>query len=334
MRGRTLIEHIRQSAELASILEVSGYPKPGNVHRIRDHEDARFEQFLAGAVALGPSIRNSALKGIMIAKGNMEISKSNVGKLIKKAVMDVSYSHNNGNTHLGVCLLFIPLSMAAAKSYTEEKYFKNSSIMRNIKLIMEATNPIDTINVYEAIKIVSSPKELGRKTYGKAPDIYSKNVKKEIIENNITLLNAMMEASSYDTIAKELTTGMEISFNIGFKELMEIFEKTKDINIATVHTFLKLLSKFPDTFIARKIGLKRESEINKAVEIGISETIWISEKAKEILELGGLETEKGRKALWEFDEKLQKLGKEYNPGTTADLTAASLMIALLMGLKF
>ncbi|MEM2136650.1 MAG: triphosphoribosyl-dephospho-CoA synthase [Candidatus Methanomethylicia archaeon] len=331
---KAIINHIRRSAQLASILEVSGWPKPGNVHRTRDRVDARFEHFLAGAVALAPSIEAASLKGIMIARGKIKPSEIGLGKLIKRAVIDVSSSHNDGNTHLGICLLFIPLSVAAGKSYVEEGLLTKSSLMENVKSIMYSTKPIDTIRVYEAIEMVSSPNELGKISNGRAPDIYDKDLKKKIIEDNITLFDAMMEASSYDTVAKELVTGMEISFNIGFKELMEVFEDTKDINIATVHTFLRILSEYPDTFIARKVGLKREANVKKAVKVGIKETLWISEEARKIIELGGLKTEEGKKALWEFDEKLHKLGKEYNPGTTADITASSLMIALLMGLKF
>ena len=58
------------------------------------------------------------------------------------------------------------------------------------------------------------------------------------------------------------------------------------------------------------------------------------EEARRILNIGGLTTKEGKSALWELDEKLQSLGKDYSPGTTADLTASSIMIALLSGLKF
>ena len=81
----------------------------------------------------------------------------------------------------------------------------------------------------------------------------------------------------------ELVTGMEISFKIGYKELIETFEDTYNINTATVHTFLRILSKIPDTFIARKIGLKKTSNIRTAVEMGVNSIIWISKKAEEIL---------------------------------------------------
>ena len=334
MKIKNLVKHIEYSAQLAAVLEVSGWPKPGNVHRTRDHGDARFEHFLAGSIALGSSIEAAALRGAMAARGKISLSEIGVGRLIKKAVKDFSFSHKGGNTHLGVCLLFIPLSAAAAKTYVEKGSFSTLFLRKNVWNIMRSTTPVDAIRVYEAIRMVSSPRELGKVNGEGAPDLYDKNAKKKILSSGVTLFDAMRDASSYDTIARELVTGMEISFNVGFRELVKTFKRTRDINVATVHTFLRILSEFPDTFIARHIGLKKENDIKKAVEIGIRETRWISEAAMRILDLGGLTTEEGRSALWELDEKLQNLGKDYSPGTTADLTASSLMVALLTGLKF
>ncbi|MCK4382115.1 MAG: triphosphoribosyl-dephospho-CoA synthase, partial [Candidatus Lokiarchaeota archaeon] len=42
---------------LSSLLELSGWPKPGNVHRTRNFEDTRFEHFLAGITAIQPNFR-------------------------------------------------------------------------------------------------------------------------------------------------------------------------------------------------------------------------------------------------------------------------------------
>ncbi|RLI03541.1 hypothetical protein DRO38_02560, partial [Candidatus Bathyarchaeota archaeon] len=86
MKLKDLIEHVRTSAQLAAVLEASGWPKPGNVHRTIDHSDARYEHFLAGSIALGSSIGEAALKGYMVAQGRLSISKIGVGKLVKKAV--------------------------------------------------------------------------------------------------------------------------------------------------------------------------------------------------------------------------------------------------------
>ncbi len=334
MKIKKLLQHIRFSAELAAALEVSGWPKPGNVHRTRDYSDTRYEHFLASSISLGHSIESAALKGFMVAKNRLSISKIGIGKLIKKAIFDIKKSHKGGNTHLGICLLFIPLATAAAKTYIEVGNFSLNVLQNNIKKVIRSTTPKDAISVYEAISLVSSPHELGRVNDTHTPDIYDKNAYRKILENKISLFDVMKESSSYDSVARELVTGMNISFNIGYRELIETFNYTKDINIATVHTFLRILSKVPDTFIARKIGLRKVSNIKEAVKIGIEETKWISEIAEKILNLGGLTTEKGTKLLWDFDHKLQNLGEDYNPGTTADLTANALFIALLRGLKF
>lgn len=331
---KQLVEYVRRCAELASALEVSGWPKPGNVHRVRDRGDTRFEHFIAGSIALGSSIGDAALRGVMASKGLVPLSKLGVGKLIRRAVMDVMSSHRGGNTHLGICLLFIPLSIASTKTYVEGCGFEEDALRRNIDIVMRSTTPIDAIDVYRAIAMANPPSRMGRVSYGRAPDLYDRSARVKILREGITLYDVMLESSLYDNIARELVTCMEISFEYGFRYFVETFESTRDINIAIVHTFLKILSMFPDTFIARSVGLKIESDVRRAVEVGVKETLWISIEAGRILDLGGLTTDRGRDALWRFDEKLHSLGREYNPGTTADLTASSLMIALLNGLRF
>ena len=329
-----LVDHVRSSAQLAAILEVSGWPKPGNVHRTRDHPETRYEHFLVGSVVLGHSVEEAAIRGSMAGKGQLTTSGIGIGGLLKKAVSDIAKSHNGGNTHLGVCLLSIPLAAAAAKTYIENAEIAPHSLRGNVEKVMESTTPEDAVNVYEAIATADSLHSLGR-VYGKrSPDLLDKEAGSKIREEGLSLFDVMNDSSSYDAVARELVTGMEVSFQIAYPELMETFGRTGDINIATVHTFLRILSKVPDTFIARKVGLEKTRDVKKAVEIGMKETVWISETSGRILDLGGLTTEEGRKSVWEFDGKLQSMGKRYSPGTTADLTASSLMIALLCGLKF
>jgi triphosphoribosyl-dephospho-CoA synthetase len=127
---------------------------------------------------------------------------------------------------------------------------------------------------------------------------------------------------------------MKICFETGYRSIIRTYDETHDINIAIVHTFLTLLSTFPDTFIARKVGVKETPYIERAVEIGIKRIDWITKTAGHVLKKGGLTTELGREAIYEFDCKLQNAKGEYNPGTTADLTAGSLFVALLCGLRF
>jgi len=43
---------IAKIAQIASALEVSGYPKPGNVHRTRDYDDMEFEDFIISGIVI------------------------------------------------------------------------------------------------------------------------------------------------------------------------------------------------------------------------------------------------------------------------------------------
>jgi triphosphoribosyl-dephospho-CoA synthase len=84
---------------------------------------------------------------------------------------------------------------------------------------------------------------------------------------------------------------------------------------AIVQTFLKILSEVPDTLIARKEGMETARRI--------------SQRAKAVLEKGGVSTSEGRRALTEMDQSLRDPAHRLNPGTTADLTAVALFLALL-----
>ena len=50
---------IAKIAQIASALEVSGYPKPGNVHRTRDYDDMVFEDFIISGIVIGDAIREA-----------------------------------------------------------------------------------------------------------------------------------------------------------------------------------------------------------------------------------------------------------------------------------
>ena len=328
-----IADNIMRSAQLAAILEVSGWPKPGNVHRTVDFVDTRFEHFMAGAIALGPSVREVACQGIKVAQKKLQIDRIEVGKYIKEAVSEVGRSHKGGNTHLGISLLFIPLAASAGMTTIIKRNIEPRSLRENVINVMTATTFQDAANTYDAINLASSA-ALGRLERETAPDLSDNKAKAKLAERKTTLYEVMQASSGWDNIAREWATGMEICFGTGYRSLIKIYEETHDINIATVHTFLTILSTFPDTFIARKVGIKETPYIERAVEIGIKKIESITETAGQVLKTGGLTTELGREAIYEFDRKLQSARGEYNPGTTADLTAGSLFVALLCGLRF
>jgi triphosphoribosyl-dephospho-CoA synthase len=322
---------VMKASQLAACLEVSATPKPGNVHRTADFRDTRYEHFLCGSIALGPSIREVSMKGIQVGLKEIQISEVGIGRFVKQCIQDVKESHKGGNTHLGISLLFIPLVAASGLTFIKNNRIRYDILRNNFSNLIRSTTVEDAIQVSEAIRLSGTP-SLG-KTRG-VPDVLDETSKESIIKNNLNLHDLMNFSSKWDNIARELITDMHISFEVGYKKLLFYYKKTKDINIAVVQTFLEILSICPDTHIARKIGLKQTHDIEKAVQVGLHESEKISKKAKKILGLGGLLTEKGKEALFDFDQSLRINNNDLNPGSTADITACSILIAILCGLNF
>jgi triphosphoribosyl-dephospho-CoA synthase len=312
------INEIACAAQLAATLEVCGYPKPGNIHRLADFKDTRFEHFIAAGIAMGSAIREVAFKGIMVANGNIPINKIGLGFHIRECVKEASSWHHGRNTNLGMTILMIPLAAGAGITVAKEKAVSAQPLRKNVKLVMESSTPEDAVYFYDAIKI-SKPGGLGKIEGKNAPDVTSKNAKKILLEKKICLYEVMKVAAEWDDLCYEWVNGMDITFSLGYPTLAKVYDETKDINIATVHTFLKILSNRPDSLIARKIGLKYAKKI--------------SEKADRVLKSGGLLTKEGKRELLKFDRDIRTPDNRFNPGTSADLTASSLMVAILCGLK-
>ena len=82
-----IINDVIISAQLAAALEVSASPKPGNVHRTADYAQTRFEHFLAGAIALGPAVREAALQGIRAVSHEIKYNEIGIGRCLKMAML-------------------------------------------------------------------------------------------------------------------------------------------------------------------------------------------------------------------------------------------------------
>ncbi len=306
-------EHVSRCLELAILLEVSAYPKPGNVHRTADFRETRYEHFLASAVAVAPHFKQAAEQGIKVSSGGICLTEVGIGTVIKSAVESVALWQSDGNTLLGSIILLSPIAVASGMLGREK--FSISKLRKNIRLIVESSTPEDAINVYDAIQI-AKPSGLG-----KAPklDVIDPASKQKILEDQVTLFEVFKIASAYDSIASEWVHNYPLTFDLGHPCFVKQLEETKDVNTATVHTFLKILSEVPDTFIARKVGLAKAKKIS----------VW----AGRVLEKGGLTTPSGRKLLWKFDKRLRDPAHEFSPGTTADITEAILAISILNGYR-
>jgi triphosphoribosyl-dephospho-CoA synthase len=305
-------KYISRCLELAMLLEVSA-AKPGNVNLTRGFEGTRVEHFLASAVVAASSFEEAARHGIAVHDKKRNVSDIGIGLIIKKCAADINAWQKGGNTLLGTVMLLVPIAVAAGMTLTEEK-IDLAQLRKKLRLTVESTTAEDAVHLYEAVN-VAKPSGLGG-----APDldVTDPASKTRILKENISLNEVFKIAAGYDDICSEWVNNYAITFDLAYPYLMQQL-KHGDLNTAIVHTFLKILSEHPDTFVARKVGVERAREI--------------SLDAKKILELGGLETVKGRASVLEFDRKLREAGNKLNPGTTADLTAAALALCTLSGYR-
>jgi len=310
------INTILNCIQLSILLEVSAYPKPGNVHRIRDYPDTRYEHFIVAGVVVRNAFKQLCNRIIKLKEQNNNYSKLELGKYILQAIIDSNKWQKGGNVNLGVVLLLMPLAAASTSVILTSNHFDQNLIRNEIDLILKNSTYNDTINLYKAIK-VANPGGMGKVS---KYDLNDPDVFKKIKDDNINLFKIFYISRDWDSISNELVSKYRITFEIGLPYMLKSFEKTKDINISIVDTFLKIVSEVPDTLIIRQHGIKIAKDY--------------SNYAKKIISKGGLSNNENRKIINEWDNKLSKMKVKINPGTTADLTVSTLFVALLSGLRF
>lgn len=261
-------DYIARSAQLALLLEVSAYPKPGNVDRIHDFIDTSYEHFLASSVAVYPVLREAAARS------------EGVGELIRRGAEESVKWQSGGNTHFGALLLLIPLTMAAGASVS----YDVGELNRKAKEIMLNTSVDDAVEVYKAfpeakVKVRSDVPEL---------DVMDESSLKEIREKKLSLYEILTISASYDLISRELVGGFEKTFR--YASLIKDFaEEERSINDAITHAYLRLLSEEEDTFVKMEFGTEKSK--------------YVKEKAKVIVNRGY-----ELKEIEEFDEELIREG--------------------------
>lgn len=284
-------DEIAKIAQIASALEVSGYPKPGNVHRTRDYDDMEFEDFIISGIVIGDTIREAA--------SNVDIENPQLGKYILKAVAETDRWIKN-NTNLGIVMMITPIAAAASISSSFDE------IRENIVKLMNNTSVDDACDLYDAINIADAGGMGDQDEY----DVSSDSAKQELRDNNQTMYDVLKISAPWDMLAREMTGDMSAVFEIGYPTYNELI-KEKSKNDACLLTFLTILSQVPDTLISRKYGS--------------DEALKVSMMTRDLLNIKDGSDFKDR--LQEFDDYLYK--NKLNPGTTADLTAASIFVSYL-----
>ncbi len=200
------------------------------------------------------------------------------------------------NTNLGIILLAAPLAAAALDP-------RAGDLAQRLNLILNELTVDDASETYRAIR-ETKPGGLGE-----APrhDVAA--------EPEVTLLEAMRAAEARDRIAWNYAHDFTDVFGLGGKWLAQGRERWGDGPWAVTRVYLGFLAHLSDTLIERKFGTRT--------------AILVREEAAPI-EAGFIESEPPDAMiapLMAFDQALKERG--LNPGTSADLTVATLFAFML-----
>ena len=222
--------------------------------------------------------------------------RGSVGSLILEGVEAWQTWFLSSNTHFGSLVLMIPLAIAATKP---------GELHRELRRVLEKTTVIDAIDFYSAFE-----KAKARVAEVDSFSLNDKNWQKTVQESGKTLLELMRLSSEHDIVAREWSTNYERSFQLA-ERLVEQISRWGQ-NDGVVRTFLEALAEVPDSLICAKFGAETAQRVSqRAGEALLDDTLGLAQ---------------------ELDRSL--LAEDINPGSTADLIAASLFISLLRGLRF
>lgn len=265
--------------------------KPGNVSPGREFKDLCVADFLLGGLAIAPILSRTAELG--------------VGKAILESVR-ASKEMTRSNANLGIILLLAPLCAADAP---------NGPTPRGVRGVLDSLTVEDARLAYEAIR-EARPGGMG-------------NVEQQDIQSEptVTLLETMRLAADRDSVARMYVNGFQEVFELGPSSLEAAIVSGRGLEEAIVWCHLQWMAWRPDTLIERKVGVTtaRESQ----------------QRAQNVMDAASRKEEPGAKTpspgflssreIVDFDAWLRADGHNRNPGTSADLVAASLFVAIRGG---
>ena len=215
---------------------------------------------------------------------------SPVGRRILEAVA-ATRAAVGCNTNLGIVLLAAPL-LAAAESAGP------GGLRASLARVLASLTVADAVAAYEAIRL-AAPAGLGRAADQDAA-----------AAPTIDLRRAMAMAAERDSIARQYATDYADIFAIGVARLRAEEAAGTAPEWAASHVYLDFLATLPDSHLRRKHG------------DGAAEAVR-AEAAALAAALAHAAGDGRRAALLDFDRSLKQRG--FNPGSSADLSVASLL---------
>ena len=222
-----------------------------------------------------------------------------VGTAFKRGVAGMS-TQTGGNTQFGCLLLLVPLIKAASEQ---------SLTPDGVQSVVKSTTVEDAVDFYTAFEhvdvAVDEPPEKAD-----ALDVrHGSNAASTLRERELTLYDIMaLSANPDDRVgdgnAREWVSGFERTFRAADALLAD----EGPVGDRTARVYLDLLAEEPDTLVAINHGAAVAREVSARAAAVDGDLNATEALADEFVEQG------------------------YNPGTTADITAAALFVALQRGL--
>jgi len=221
-----------------------------------------------------------------------------VGTRVRAAV-EATLRAVGQNTNLGIILLSAPLAAAAEAP--------DAALRPALTLVLDRLDEADAADVFAAIA-AANPGGLGRVA---RHDVNAPAA--------TTLREAMAEAAERDRIARQYVTAYEDIFALGLPALAAARRRHAEARRSTLAVYLAFLGAIPDTHIVRKFGVSAAEAVRReAADWG--RAFAAARHPHEI-----------EAKLMNWDAALKSRG--INPGTSADLTVATLLASSLKSLR-
>lgn len=201
------------------------------------------------------------------------------------------------NTNLGIVLLAGPLLSAVQARRPDEP------LRGAVTRVLQSTTCEDADWVYRAVRI-AAPAGLGA--------VSEQDVSRT---PSVDLRQAMAQAAERDRIARQYSTAFADIFDFALPCWRNLQKRWNDPAWAAAGVYMQLLARWPDTHVARKYS---------------NETaVWIVRRAKPLAAslAKAKAPEAFRDQLLELDSEFKRAG--INPGTSADMTVATVMAEVL-----
>ena len=195
------------------------------------------------------------------------------------------------NTNLGIVLLSAPLAQAALSS-------TRAGLRDRLREVLRRLDVADAERAFAAIRL-AEPGGLGA-----APEHDVRT------PPTVSLAVAMAAAADRDRIAAQYASGFADIFDLGLPRLQAGLARWRSERWATTAAYLGFLAGLPDSHITRKYGIAQARALcamAQPLEVRLRE----ADDPEQLIA-----------PLLAFDQELKAAG--LNPGTSADLTVATL----------